>query len=519
MLIEHASASLSIDLEASRSAQQAWALKPISHRTRPLRKLPRLLIENARALHDALTRKSDRRFADTLSSELMPLAAACQWNCRNAKRILRPRHVRHWGLNPFIGRLSVTTLREPMGIVLIIGTWNYPIYLTAVTAIQAIIAGNAVIIKPAPGCEAVTSRIAGLICECGLDQALLIVLGSDVTAAERAIEAGVDLIAVTASSQTGRKVATKAAEHLVPVIAELSGCDSLIVLDDADLDRVADTIAFGLRLNGGATCMAPRRLLINNETWEQLLPKLPARLAEVPSAAIDQATRSRVNQLIDAAIIGGAIRLDLGGQFAETTTDQSATCRPMIVDHVNPAMELANADIFAPLLSVIRVASPGSKTDDYDSEWVRINNQCQYALTASIFGDSIRAKKIASLLQAGVVTINDAIAPTIEPSIGFGGRKESGYGISRGEEGLRQLTQEKSIAVRLGRFLPHLQKPLASDDTLMQALFQFLYGPSLTKRLAGLRTMIKTGMAKPAIDPKQNKKSGDAKLSVKGDSE
>jgi acyl-CoA reductase-like NAD-dependent aldehyde dehydrogenase len=459
-----------VDWDRLTEAQQQWSLRPTADRAKPLKQFATLLERHADELFDRLDDRNQRNIAQFISSELLPLAIAAKWLSKNARRILKPRTIRHRGLNAFLGRMKAIVTREPFGKVFIIGTWNYPVFLTGVQVIQGLVAGNAVIIKPAPGCEHITQRFVDLLIEAGYPSVLLEVVSSDADGLDRWLQFGIDMIVMTASSKTGRIIAAKAAQKLVPVIAELSGCDAMFVLDDADLDRVADAVAFGLRLNGSATCMAPRRLLISDRQADQLIPMLIDRCDSIPSAKLSDSTNQYLQDLIQNATSNGA-RL-------ATPLDSA---KPAIVDHVAPNMRIANADIFAPVVSIIRC-----NADDF----VAINQRCAYALSASIFGGVEQATRLANRVNAGVVTINDLFAPTIEPSLSFGGRNESGFGLTRGEEGLRQLTREKSITIRYGNFLPHLQPPNSSDEGLIRGLFRWSCAPSLSTRFAGLRTMI-----------------------------
>ena len=212
------------------------------------------LAEQAGALH--------RTVADTLVSEVLPLAEACRFLEREARWILAPQRLSTHTRPFWLRRVTAETRREPLGVVLIIAPANYPLFLPGVQALQALAAGNAVLWKPAPGGMAAAEALRDVLVGCGLDPALLQLLDESPQAAADAIAAGVDKVFLTGSAATGTAVLSQLAAHCTPAVMELSGCDAVFVLPGAAVDRAAAALAFGLRFNGSATCMAPRRLFL-----------------------------------------------------------------------------------------------------------------------------------------------------------------------------------------------------------------------------------------------------------------
>lgn len=480
--------------DAVESLQSAsdWSRRPVDERLAFCGRLPAVLAARESELLAAIKnsgRENLRRrsAADTISSEIMPLATAARWHAKHARRVLRPRRIRHRGSDPFIGRLRGRIERVPLGTVLIISTWNYPIYLAMATALQALVAGNRVIIKPAPGCEAVAEASIECFYASGIPEDALRIVGSDVSVVEPLLAGGVSLLHFTGSAATGRKIAELAGRHGVPMIAELSGCDCLVVLPGADLARVASAVAFGLRLNGGCTCMAPRRLIIDDPSADRLLPLIGERLKDLAAAAVDRPVAEKICDAAAEAVERGAEMVS--GQIDRTVGSQASVAfLPLILDRVLPDAAIAQDDYFAPVLSIHRL--PARNVKEWTTEAVSLINDGQYALSASVFGPPTLAWEVAKRLDVGVVTINDIIAPTVEPTISFGGRRMSGWGRSRGEEGLRQLTTELAIVERRGNFLPHLQTPQAIHDTILSGLLQFRFAQSWRRRLAGFRQLI-----------------------------
>jgi aldehyde dehydrogenase (NAD+) len=371
--------------------------------------------------------------------------------------------------------------RDPFGRVLILGTWNYPLLLMGTQAAQALAAGNRVLLKPAAGCEAVTEELIGCFHRAGVPPDHLVALNSTTEAATEAIESGVDLIVLTGSAATGRKVMAKAAETLTPTIMELSGCDAVVVMPSADFDRTAQAIRFALTFNSGATCIGPRRLIVEQDQAGRLIEALGQRLMATPPMAVHPAARESVARALGEAIDRGARdclhHLDLDLLRGE------GRLRPILLDNVDPHDPIAQADLFAPVTSVIRVTDIERAVD--------VVNECRYRLAASVFGDRRRAVDLGGKLDVGSITINDLVVPTADPRLPFGGRGDSGFGVTRGDEGLLAMSVPTVISQRRGRFMPHLDLADRNDaDTLLAAL-QLLHAGSLRSRLQGLRRMVR----------------------------
>nr|MCU0714241.1 aldehyde dehydrogenase family protein [Pirellula sp.] len=404
--------------------------------------------------------------------------------------------------------LESSIVRVPHGLVLIIGAGNYPLYLSGVQTIQALAAGNAVALKPAPGAELVTQRFVDLLIEAGVPGDLCVVLDSSIEAAQQAIEAGVDKVVLTGSSRSGRNVLKQLADSLTPATMELSGCDAMYVLPGADMHRVCDTIAFTLKLNGGASCLAPRRVFVPQKTYEVFHRLLSQRLTaesqrewrtQIPhfvfqklQSGVKEAVQSgaRVFESPQANItLTTSTSNSAGLNNAAATSEQakSVSIGHLVLTDMKPTMSLCSADIFAPLVMIIPVA-------DW-AEALQFDSMCPYALTASVYGPLEDALRMTKFISAGTITINDALVPTADPQLPFGGRGESGFGVTRGDEGLLSMTVPKVITIRRGRWLPHLQPPSPADESLLDGLLQFNHSGSLLKRLLGLKQTIQAAMA------------------------
>ncbi len=406
----------------TRRAQERWARTPLRERLHVVRELRYRIAENADALSRMVASAGDRPPAEKLVSEILPLADACRWLERGAARVLAPRFCGKRGRPFWMRGVSFEVLRQPFGIVLVIGPGNYPLFLPAVHTLHALVAGNAVLLKPAPGTREVMLAFARLAINAGLDPALLTVLPDTVEAARMAISGGVDKVIFTGSSENGRDVLMRLAATNTPSVMELSGEDAVIVLADADLDLVARALRFGTNLNSGNTCIAPRRLIV------------------VASAAGELA--KRLNETRQTPEEGAG-----HGSF--------------------PAIESVPDDLAA----------------------IDLINAAEFGLGASVFSrDVAKARELATRIRTGFVVINDLIVPTADPRMPFGGLRASGFGSTRGDEGLLEMTFPHVIAVRAGRFHPHFDEPGEGDASLFAAYIRAAHG---RHRLSAMRGFLR----------------------------
>jgi len=256
--LEHAVTALA----AARAAQTRWNETPLGTRFTLIRRARHLLAVRADLLASLAAQARGCPLAEALGSEILPLADALRFLERRAKRILAPQKLGTRGRPLWLAGHAATIHREPFGTVLIIGAGNYPLFLAGSQAAQALVAGNAVFLKPGVHGSPVLRAFAELLHDAGLPAELLTVLPETTEAAQLSIEVGVDKVVFTGSAATGRKVLAQLAPRLIPATLELSGCDPFILRADADLDLAVNALAFGIRLNQGATCIAPRRVFV-----------------------------------------------------------------------------------------------------------------------------------------------------------------------------------------------------------------------------------------------------------------
>ncbi|AMV34432.1 Putative succinate-semialdehyde dehydrogenase [NADP(+)] 2 [Pirellula sp. SH-Sr6A] len=504
--IPHKAGSSPKESEFSRAygAQLAWSQLPLKERLSRLKKVRSLLVHYRRELADAIQTPTRQGYRETVAAELLPLADAARWVCRRARKILKTRYASRWVTPFWLGGLHSTVERVPHGLVLIIGAGNYPLLLTGVQTLQALAAGNGVVIKPAPGAERVTELWVKILEESGVPEGLILVLDSSIAAAEHAMEIGVDKVVMTGSSASGRTVLGRLANSLTPATMELSGCDAVYVLPGADMHRVCDLLLFGLRLNGGATCMAPRRVFITRKASEVFHRLLAQRLAQENqrdwSSPIPTSVYRRVWDGVENAVAQGAKVFESHGRHplpdlrtlerndsSESGNTKTVAMGHLVLTDMTPAMDMCSWDIFAPVLMIIPV-------DDW-ADALQADSQCPYALSASIFGPLEDALRITKYITAGCITINDLIVPTADPQLPFGGRGESGFGVTRGDEGLLSMTVPKVVSVRKGAWLPHAQPPTPADESVLDGLLQCVHSSTWLARWNGVRQIVQAILA------------------------
>ena len=481
-----------VDLRLVRAAQERWADVPVDRRMRLFRAIRHDVAERAQELAATvplqLPGQLHRTLADTLACEVLPLADACRYLERTAGRLLAP--VRELArLRPlWLGGVSVETRREALGVVLIIGPGNYPLFLPGAQALQALAAGNAVLWKPAPGGASAGRALRALMVANGLHPVLLTVLDESTEAAHAAMDAGVDKVVLTCSAATGRAVLRRLAEDLTPAVMELSGCDAVFVLEGADLERVVEAVAFGLRFNGSSTCIAPRRLILSDSLADTIAPRLIKALRQLPPVRVPHASRQLLSGLVEEALLLGAQVL-LRGQPAglETGLDNNGLqssngLGATLIDHGTPQMRAACTDIFAPLLTILRAGNEHAMLD--------VHRQCPYALTASVFGPERKARAFADRIHAGTVLINDVLVSSADPRVSFSGRGMSGFGATRGAAGLLEMTAIKSVIVQRSRSRRAWQPTTDAHAGFFAAFLCCVHGKGWRSRLKGLLSLV-----------------------------
>ena len=455
-------------------AGERWGGTTLQERLGVIRRARQKMAVMGKVFSAGISPQLQRSAADTLVTELLPLLDAMQFLEREATAILAPRRLGSHGRAWWLGGITAEVRRAPLGRVLVIGPSNFPLLLPGVQTMQALAAGNGVTWKPGAGGRRVADMVAGVLRDAGLPAGVLRITEESVGAAQQAIAQGVDKVIFTGSAEAGRAVMERLARDTVPSVMELSGADAVLVLPGADLQRVAKAVAFGLRLNGSAVCMSPRRLLALGDTMRDLKPLLLKEFAHLPAVSLPERTGELLSTLVREAMHLGAI---VSGDL------QPAAQLPLLVDGARPDMRITCTDVFAPVLSLM-VSSQIAKMPETLRE-------CRYALTVSIFGPEKQALALSRTVPAGTVLINSLIAPTADARVPFSGVAGSGFGATRGAEGLLEMTGAQTVLVQRGKNTRQFE---AADSADHEALFDGMIRSSHAKgagaRWTGVRDAI-----------------------------
>jgi acyl-CoA reductase-like NAD-dependent aldehyde dehydrogenase len=466
---EHSRADARELLAGARRSQAEWRRHAITDRLAMIAAVRDRLANNASALAAAIER---RPLQDSLTGEILPLLEACRYLERHAARLLRPQKSRgRFGI--WLSGVQLEIEREPFGTVLIVGPSNYGLMLPGIQALQAIVAGNAVILKPAPGSRQILERFVALLEQSGLPTGLVTVTDEAIGIVAELIDAGVDKLVFTGSSTTGRKLLQQATDAMLPATVELSGWDACIVLESADLDRVARAIAFAMNFNAGETCLAPRRILLPRSMRDDLISRLGDYLAESGPIDFARASRNIAQQLIADAVSRGA-------HLACGELRSTGPVGPVLLTEVSADMPIFTTEVFGPIALMTAV--------DDSAAAIRLANCTRYALGATVFGHRAEATEIARRLDAGLVMINDTIVPAAHPAVPIAPRRGSGFGSTRGADGLLEFTRPKALLVNRSRKPAHLNSLTADTSSadmvrLLSAYIRSAYRRRLSDRI------------------------------------
>jgi len=380
---------------------------------------------------------------DDAKLEIILAVLHIDWAAKHARRVLRPRRVRS-GL--FALNQAATVEYLPLGVVGVIGPWNYPVFTPVGSIAYAMAAGNAVVFKPseqtpATGAFLVQSFGEALQVFGNTSPVLQLVTGPGSTGGALA-RSGVAKIAFTGSAATARKVMAAAADNLTPVLAECGGKDALLVGPDADLDAAADAAAWGSMSNAGQTCVGIERVYVAGTVYHTFLERLTERVSGLrpgsdPGAAYGPMTLPSQTEVVAKHLADALAR---GGKPVVGGPDAVAPpyVRPVVLTDVPETSTAVTEETFGPTVTVTPVTSM--------AEAVSYANAGKYGLGSAVFAkDRSAAMTAARSLRSGMTSVNSVIGFATVPALPFGGVGESGFGRIHGADGLREFSRPKAI--------------------------------------------------------------------------
>jgi acyl-CoA reductase-like NAD-dependent aldehyde dehydrogenase len=463
----------------ARLAQPAWAARGVRERARVMLRFHDLLLDRREEALDLIQLESGKARRHALE-EVLDTAIVAAHYATHAPGYLRPR--RHRGALPLL--TVALELRHPVGVVGVIAPWNFPLILSITDVIAALVAGNAVVLRPDLQSSFTALWAVALLREAGLpDDALCVVTGEGAELGPALVEL-VDFVMFTGSTRTGKLVAQQAAARLVGASLELGGKNPMLVLEDADVERAVDGAVRGAFVGAGQVCVSMERIYVHASLYDRFAGRLAERAralrlspaldysAEMGSLTTERqlaTTEAHVRDAVEKGAVllaGGHRRPEIGALFYE----------PTVLAGVTPAMTVHAEETFGPVVSLYPVAS--------DDEAVERANATRYGLNASVWSrNRRRALAVARRLRTGTVNVNEAYAATWGSTAApIGGMKESGLGRRHGAEGILKYTEAQTVAVQRG--LPIAPPPFVSAEQYERTMTRLV---RLMRHVPGLR--------------------------------
>src|SRR5215208_6234750 len=436
--------------ERGRAAQPAWEALGFDGRARILRRAQKWTMDNAERIARTIVSESGKTYEDALLAEVAYAGNAFGFWAKHAPEYLGDERVR--SSNPFVlGRKLVVRYR-PVGLVGVIGPWNYPLTNSFGDCIPAMAAGNAVILKPAEATPLTSLLLAEGMQEIGLPEGIYQVAPGKGSVIGPELVDLADMIMFTGSTEVGKSIMERAARTLTPVSLELGGKDPMIVLADADVERAANAaVSYGMN-NSGQVCISVERVYVEEPVYDEFLERLTEKVGALRQGPPGEPGSVDVGAIIFPpqidlieAHVGDAVakgaRVVIGGRRGEGAA--GLFFEPTVLADVDHSMRCMVEETFGPTLPVMRVA-------DAD-EAIRLANDGPYGLQASVWTrDAARGEALARRVEAGVCCVNDAQVNYIALELPMGGWKASGLGSRHGPDGIRKYAKRQSLMITPG---------------------------------------------------------------------
>ena len=459
----HGEADVGAAVARAREASQWWQELGFSGRKQRLDAWRVIIANRLEELADLVHRENGKPRGDA-QIEWMVTVDHLAWAAKHAKKVLGPRRVPS-GL--LMSNQAAWLEYQPLGVVGVIGPWNYPVFTPMGSIAYALSAGNTVVFKPSEFTPAVGKWLVDTFAEVVPDHDVFqLITGFGATGAALC-RSGVDKIAFTGSGKTGKLVMAACAETLTPVLMECGGKDSMIVADDANLDAAAEAALWGGMANAGQTCTGIERIYVTEKSYDPLLAKL-----------VDQVSTVRAGTSYGPITMPGQVdiirthiedALKRGGQAVTGGGIDGALVEPTILTGVPEDSLAVQEETFGPTITV-------TKVKDVD-EAIRLTNATAYGLAGAVYSRR-GGMDIARQLRSGMTSINSVLSFASIPSLPFGGSGGSGFGRIHGEDGLREFTRAKAITKQRYAVPMAIQSFARTDktDRFLARTVRFIHG-------------------------------------------
>jgi succinate-semialdehyde dehydrogenase/glutarate-semialdehyde dehydrogenase len=440
-------------VERARAARKSWTALSFRERASFVMRARSLVLEELEEIAALVSRESGKPSAEAVSMEIVPTLDLMQFFARKSARLLKPERI-GIGLYNFLGRTSTIEYR-PLGVVGIISPWNFPWAIPLGEVVMALMAGNAVVLKPSELTPLVGMKIGEVFARAGLPEGVLEVVTGDGSTGAALVEADVDKIMFTGSVATGRRVAEAAARRLIPVVLELGGKDPMIVFEDADLGAAVEAAVWGAFANSGQACASIERCYVHERVGEEFTSRVVEKVKTLKQGTegeedSDIGAMSSERQLltveehIGEARARGARALT-GGSRLNGAGVRGHFHEPTVLTNVDHTMAVMREETFGPVLPIM--------TFQDEREAVRLANDSPFGLTASVWTrDIARGRRVAHQIEAGTVMVNEVLYTHGIAQTPWGGVKQSGLGRTHGRLGLLEMVVPHHVHVnRLAR--------------------------------------------------------------------
>jgi acyl-CoA reductase-like NAD-dependent aldehyde dehydrogenase len=458
----------------ARAAQESWAAIGVRKRIAVLREFQHRLQERKSEIAEAISCEAGKPVAEALTTEVLVVLDAARFLIENAYRLLGDEALPHGNLATKLKRGQL--VRQPYGVIGIISPWNYPFSIPATETLAALVAGNAVVLKPSEFTSLVALELKSILYAAGaLEDIFQVVVGDGRTGAAL-IDSSIDKLVFTGSVATGKGIALAAAGRLLPLVLELGGKDPMLVLDDADVDVASSAAVWGAFLNAGQACLSVERCYVHRSLYEAFLKacvektkKLRVGSGMDREADVGPMIHERQLRIVEAhvqdAVTRGARVLTGGSRLSQLGRN---FYQPTVLADVTHDMRVMREETFGPVLPVMAFAS--------DEEALRLANDSEYGLAASVWtGDHPRGERLARRIDAGTVMVNDVVSCFGISEAPHGGVKFSGVGRAHGRFGLEEMVRLKYVDVDL---MPAVKK-----------VWWYGYGAKFARQMEGFLDM------------------------------